>query len=100
MFKFELCILQKRRDALSKIIIIVASLTVAAFMVTVNVVQAGDAISDAFEDTFGHDKIPNAFEDTFGHNRIPDAFNNAFGGGSSRHKAKKLQPQNSQSTQH
>lgn len=74
MFKFELYLLQKRRDALSKIIIIVASLTVAAFMVTVNVAQAGDAISDAF--------------------------NNAFGGGSSRHKAKKLQPQNSQSTQH
>ena len=71
----------------------------AACLVSANIAYAGDTISDAFEDTFGHDKIPDAFEDTFGHNKIPNAFNDAFGGGSSRHKAKKIQPQKSQSAQ-
>jgi hypothetical protein len=54
---------------------------------------AGNAISDAFEDTFGHNQIPDAFEDTFGHNKIPNAFNKAFGGGSrsSQRKANKSQ---------
>ena len=75
------------------------SLAITAFMMSANLAYAGDTISDAFEDTFGHDKIPNAFEDTFGHNKIPNAFNDAFGGGSSRHKAKKTQPQSNQSAQ-
>lgn len=63
----------KRQKLLAKILIVASfSLASTAF--------AGDAISDAFEDTFGHDKIPNAFEDTFGHNKIPNAFESAFGG--------------------
>lgn len=80
------------------------STMIRTFVVTLTLISAsnsfaGDTISDAFEDTFGHDKIPNAFEDTFGHNKIPNAFNSAFGGGSSRHKAKKAQPQNTQTAQ-
>ena len=83
-----------------KVFVIVSSLFVA-FVLNANAAHAGDTISDAFEDTFGHDKIPNAFEDTFGHNKIPNAFNEAFGGGSgsSHHKAKKAQPQNAQPAQ-
>lgn len=80
-------------------IIVAASILMTVFAVTASVAYAGDSISDAFADTFGHDKIPNAFEDTFGHNKIPDAFNDAFGGGSgsSHRKAKKTQSQNIQS---
>ncbi len=62
---------------------IVRAVTVNVFLLSSSAVFAGDTISDAFEDTFGHDQIPNAFEDTFGHNKIPNAFNKAFGGGSS-----------------
>lgn len=85
---------------MSKVFVVASSLLVA-FVLNANAAYAGDAISDAFEETFGHDKIPNAFEDTFGHNKIPNAFNDAFGGGSgsSHHKAKKLQPQNAQPAQ-
>lgn len=78
-----------------KIQLAVVAVTIIA---SSNATYAGDAISDAFEDAFGHDKIPNAFEDTFGHNKIPSAFNDAFGGkaGSSQRKAKKAQPENAQ----
>jgi hypothetical protein len=88
------------REAMSKIFL-AASILMTVFAMTANVAYAGDSISDAFEDTFGHDKIPNAFEDTFGHNKIPNAFNDAFGGGSgsSHRKAKKTQSQNIQSAQ-
>ena len=80
-------------------IAIMRAIVVVALLSSSSVALAGDTISDAFEDTFGHDKIPNAFEDTFGHNKIPNAFNSAFGGNSTRHKAKKPTPQNSPSTQ-
>jgi hypothetical protein len=63
----------KKRHVFTKILI------VAGFSLICNTAFAGDAISDAFEDTFGHDKIPNAFEDTFGHNKIPNAYESAFG---------------------
>jgi hypothetical protein len=78
----------KRQKLLAKILIVASfSLASTAF--------AGDAISDAFEDTFGHDKIPNAFEDTFGHNKIPNAFESAFGGKEKKPAAKpqKVQPE-------
>ena len=80
-----------------KIQLAVVAVTIIA---SSNATYAGDAISDAFEDAFGHDKIPNAFEDTFGHNKIPSAFNDAFGGkaGSNQHKAKNVQPENAQTS--
>jgi hypothetical protein len=85
---------------MSKVFIVVSSLLMT-FVLNTNAAYADDAISNAFEDTFGHDKIPNTFEDTFGHNKIPNAFNEAFGGGSgsSHHKAKKAQPQNARPAQ-
>ncbi|MFM9152720.1 MAG: hypothetical protein ACKOPC_03800 [Methylocystis sp.] len=49
----------KRQKLLAKILI------VASFSLASSTAFAGDAISDAFEDTFGHDKIPNAFESAF-----------------------------------
>jgi hypothetical protein len=78
----------KRQKLLTKFLI------VAGFSLASSMACAGDAISDAFEDTFGHDKIPNAFEDTFGHNKIPNAFESAFGGKEKKPAAKpqKAQP--------
>ena len=50
----------KRQKLLAKILIL------ASFSLPSSTAFAGDTISDAFEDTFGHDKIPNAFESAFG----------------------------------
>jgi hypothetical protein len=78
----------------------ISSIVLAALILSSATSIAGNAISDAFEDTFGHNQIPDAFEDTFGRNKIPNAFNDAFGGGSrsTHHKAGKVQT-HSQSNQ-
>lgn len=72
-----------------------------AFILTTDIAVAGDTISDAFEDTFGHDQIPKAFEDTFGDNKVPNAFNEAFGGNSfgSHRKPKSVQSRDTTKTQ-
>lgn len=78
-----------------KISQILSLMALLAFVTAATPAAAGDSISDAFEDTFGHDQITNAFEDTFGHNKIPNAFNSAFGGDA---KAKKTKAKNTQSS--
>jgi hypothetical protein len=85
---------------MSRILCFIGYLLMTVILSTVSAF-AGNSISDAFEDTFGHDQIPNAFEDTFGHNKIPNAFDEAFGGGSSgsHHKPKKTQSQSNHSAQ-
>jgi hypothetical protein len=65
----------------------------AALFLSTETSVAGNAISDAFEDNFGHNQIPDAFEDAFGRNKIPNSFNEAFAGGSrsSHRTARKVQ---------
>ncbi len=64
---------------MSKMSIFRTAIAALGFAAAATSACAGDAVSDAFEDAFGHDQIPNAFNDTFGHNKIPNAFNSAFG---------------------